>query len=126
VTLQQDLERLGHAIKDAEARLKVFGQTLDGIAKEIEDLEEVVELLTENLVFLKKKNVIALAAEFKKGTNDLNKAKAKIAKVRIDRENILRAAKEVEEYLLKTKTDYAKILKGPNNILAFRRKDAKE
>lgn len=126
MTLQQDLERLGHAIKDAEARLKVFSQTLDGITKELEALAEVEEALNGNLSFLKKKHVIALAAEFKKGTDDLNKTKARMAKVRIDRENILRAAKEVEEYLLKTKTDYANILKGPNNILAFRRKDAKE
>lgn len=123
---QQDLERLGQAIKDAEARLKVFSQTLDTIDKELQDLNQLHTTLDENVNFLKKKHVIALAQEFRKAKDDLARTKIRMAKVRIDRDNVLRAANEIEEYLRKSKEDYASTLKGTNNILAFRRKDAKE
>lgn len=126
MTKQQDLDRLGHAIKDAEARLKVFTQTLDTIDRELRDLGLVETALEENVNFLKTKHIIALATEFKKAKEDLARTNSRMVKVRIDRESVLRAAKEVEEYLRKSKEDYANTLKGPSNILVFRRKNAEE
>lgn len=123
---QQDLDRLGHAIKDAETRARVFKQTLDTVDKELNDLGIVEVALEENVNFLKTKHVIALATEYKKAKEDLTKTKSRIVKIRIDRETILRATKEIEEYMNKAKQEYADVLKGTNNILTFRKKDAKE
>lgn len=106
--------------------MKVFSSTLDTVNKELRDLGNVEYLLEENVNFLKTKHIIALATEFKKAKEDLARTKGRMAKVRIDRESILRASTEVEEYLRKAKEEYAITLKGTNNILTFRRKDAKE
>lgn len=125
-TRQQDLDRLGHAIKDAEARLRVFSQTLDTVDKELHDLGLVHTALEENVNFLKTKHIVALATEYRKAKQDLVRTKDRMVKVRIDRENILRAAKDIEDYLHKSKTEYATVFKGTNNVLAFRRKNAKE
>lgn len=123
---QQDLERLGHAIKDAEARLKVFQQTLETVNKELTELTRVEIALEENLSFLKTKNVIALAAEFKKAKEDLVKTKARMVKIRVDNDRIAAATKECGEFLRKSKEDLANSLKEPTNVLKFRRKNAKE
>jgi len=126
VTRPQDLDKLSHAIKDAEARLKVFTQTLETIQKELDALAQVERAIEENVNFLKKKHIIALAQEFKKAKDDLAKTRIRMVKVRIDRDNIIRASREVEEYLRKSKDDYAASLIGPNNVLTFGRKNAKE
>lgn len=126
MTRPQDLDKLSHAIKDAEARLKVFTQTLETIQKELDALAQVERAIEENVNFLKKKHIIALAQEFKKAKEDLAKTRIRMVKVRIDRDNIIRASREVEEYLRKSKDDYAASLIGPNNVLTFGRKNAKE
>lgn len=126
MTRPQDLDKLSHAIKDAEARLKVFTQTLETIQKELDALAQVERAIEENVNFLKKKHIIALAQEFKKAKDDLAKTRIRMVKVRIDRDNIIRASREVEEYLRKSKDDYAASLIGPNNVLTFGRKNAKE
>lgn len=126
MTRQQDLDRLGHAIKDAEARQKVFVQTLETVNKEFNDLSRVEKALEENLEFLKTKKIIALASEYKKAKEDLIKTKARMVKIRFDSERIGAATRECEEFLRKSKEDYSNTLKGPTNILKFRRKNAQK
>lgn len=126
MTRQQELERLGHAIKDAEARLKVFLQTLETVNKEFSDLSRVEKALEENVVFLKTKKIVALAVEYKKCKEDLTKTKARLIKIRFDSERIGAATRECEKFLRKSKEDYANTLGSPNNILKFKAKNAKE
>lgn len=87
---------------------------------------QVEQAIEENVGFLKRKHVIALAQEYKKAKDDLARTKIRMVKVRIDRDNILRAAKEIEGHLVKAKEDYGNVLKGSDNVLSFRKKDAKK
>lgn len=123
---QQDRERLEQAIKDAEARLRVFRTTLEGISKELRDLRAVEIILTDNIETLKSKTVIILANEYRKAREDLGKTKSRMAIVRIDYDNVFKAAHEVELYLAKAKEEMSNSLRDPNNVLIFRRKNAKE
>lgn len=117
MTKQQELDRLAHAIKDAEARLKVFKQNLDTVEKELAHLANVESQLQENIKFLRKKHIIALALEYRKAKDDLDKTKNRLAMIRIDRENIGRAHKEIEDFLTKHKANYAELLKESNNVI---------
>lgn len=126
MTREQELARLAHAIKDGEGRLKIFSQTLDSIQKELETLTLFDKGVTENIRFLKKKKITVSAMEFKNAKEELTKIKVRMAKIRIDRDNVLKANKDIQELLRKSKEEYAKLLKSENNVLTFRRKDAKE
>lgn len=122
---QQELDRLEATIKDAQSQAKVFVMTLDGIKADLMKFEALQCILEENIDFLKTKHIIALATEYKKAKEDLATVKTKMAKARIDRDKISDALKQTQEYLTKAREAYAITLRGPQNILHFRRKDAK-
>lgn len=122
---QQDQERLEQAIKDAEARLRVFRSHLEGISKELRELRTVEMALEENLHYLKQKTVITMAGPYRKAKEDLVKTRARMALVKIDYDNVFKAAAEVEEYLTRSRTELAKSLKDIDNVIPFRRKDEK-
>lgn len=128
MTKAQDQERLAHAIKDAEARLKVFKTNLDTVEKEIGQLATLETTLEENIKFLRKKSIIALAVEYRKAKDDLNKTKNRLAFIRVDRENINRAVVEIDQFLVITKTAIAKLLKSGDNVIKgnFGRKDGQD
>lgn len=114
---QQELDKLATSIKDAEARLNVFKSNLDAIDKELNHLTTVETQLQENIKFLRKKHIIALALEYKKAKEELHKTRNRLAMIRIDRGNIGRAYKDVEDFLVKTKAQYAKLLKDSDNVV---------
>jgi chromosome segregation ATPase len=128
VNKQQELDKLAHSIKDAEVRLKVFKSNLDTIEKELTQLGMLESKLRDNIKYLRKKHVIALALEYRKSKDELNKTKNRLAMIRIDRENISRASKEVEDFLNKNKESYAGLLKEQNNVIkgTFGRKNGQD
>lgn len=117
----QDTERLVQAVKDAEARLRVFKNTLDTINREIDHLNFQQGIIQENIAVLKMKNVVALAAEYKKSKEELAKTKTKLIKYKLERLNIGKASKDTEEYMRKAKEDLAATQKESNNVLQFGR-----
>jgi small-conductance mechanosensitive channel len=123
---QADRERLEQAIKDAEARLRVFRGSLEGIAQELRDLRTVETLLTDNIECLKTIKITIKMTEYKKAKEDLNKTKARIAMIRMDHDKIQKAGEEIAEYLIRSRTELVDSLREPDNILEFRRKNAKE
>jgi chromosome segregation ATPase len=128
VNKQQELDKLSHAIKDAESRLKVFKGNLETIEKELNHLAAIEKQLEENIEFLRKKHIIALALEYRKAKDELSKTKNRLAMIRIDRENIRRATDDVEGFLNKNKESLAELLKESNNVIqgSFGRKNGQD
>lgn len=117
MTKQQELDRLAHWIKDAQARLTVFMSSSGILDKEIDLLTAREDQIKENLKFLKKKKVIALAMEYRKAKEELDKIKSRLTMVRADRQNIGRATADVEAFLLKNKERYSFLMKEPTNVV---------
>jgi hypothetical protein len=117
VNILMELEKADRLVKDADVKLRTINTALEGVNREIQQLVAVEVQLEENLQFLKKKNIIALAQEYKKGKEDLMKTKNRLSMLRIDHSNISRAQVDCEAYLQKAKQSYAKLLKGDNNVV---------
>jgi chromosome segregation ATPase len=117
VNIQLELEKADRIVKDTEIKLRTIKVALDGIDAEIQQLNTLEAELEENLQFLKKKNIIALAQEYKKAKEDLTKTKNRLAMLRIDAANVGRAFGDCEAYLKKAKEAYAKLLKGSDNVV---------
>lgn len=124
----QDIDRLTRAIRDCEDRLRVFKSNLNTIDSEILQLNTIESQLEENIAFLRKKHIIALAKEYKAVKDDMARTKARLSMLRIDRSNIDRANTDIQSALDKMKTDLAKTLSEPNNVVygIFRRKNGQE
>lgn len=102
--------------------MKVFTSNVEQIDKELEHLNALEFQVEENLKFLRKKHIIALALEYKKAKEELSRTKHKILVAKIDRDNITNANKDTQEILNKHKKAYADSLKQPNNVLIFKGK----
>lgn len=125
---QADIDKLTNAVRDAEAQLKVFKHNLGILDREIAQLNAVEAQLDENIKFLRKKNIVALAKEYKAAKDDMNKTKNRLAMLRIDRSNIDRATSDIDSFVNKTKEELTKLLNAPSNVLygLFRRKNGQE
>lgn len=122
----QELDKIDRAIKDAEIRLRTIKANVDLLDREINILSPLEAVLEENLGFLKQKDVIAIATEFKKAKDDLAKTKNKILQLSNDRDRSKKAYQETERDLAKSKSEFEKLQKfGENNVLQgkFGRKD---
>jgi chromosome segregation ATPase len=117
VNLQLELEKADRIVRDTEIKLRTIKTALDGIEGEIQQLTTLENELEENLKFLKKKNIIALAQEYRKAKEDLTKTKNRLAMLRIDSSNVGRALGDCQAYLQKAKEAYAKLLKGNDNVI---------
>lgn len=123
---QLDLEKLDQSIKEGEARLKNVQNNLEVLDKEIGSLSEVEAKLEENIKCLKKKNIVAMAAEFKKAKEDLAKTKARLSALKNDKDRFEKASEEVHKSMKKVKLDIEKLKNSSdNNVLQgkFRKKD---
>lgn len=112
---QDDLIKGDRQIKDGESQIKKFQNEVNAFNKEIERLTVLEEMLTANLKFLKKKNIVALAAEFKKAAEDLKTTKARIKILTGDRDNSTNGGKRVAKAIEKIKEDQAKLIRSMEN-----------
>ena len=115
---QVELEKLDRAIRDGEIRLHTVNVNIGSLTKEIDTLDQLEIQLEENLKCLKKKNIIAIATEFKKAKEDLAKTRARLISLKNDRANFTKAAEDVQAVMKKAKEDIDKMKKnGDSNVL---------
>lgn len=122
----EDISKADRAIKDLEVRINTIKTSLDVVEREIDVLSTAEVQLEENVNYLKRKHVIALAVEYKKSKVGLTDIRNRLILLKNDRENVRRAYAESEAALHNAKKYYDKLLKGnENNVLRgnFGRKD---
>lgn len=121
---QIELEKLDRTVKDGEIRLRTVKTQMESLTREIDVLKDVQNQLIENIKFLKKKQIIAMAGEYKKAKEDLAKTVIRLITLQNDREHFRKAAVLVEEVMQKALDDIDK-LKNTNNVVqgVFGRKD---
>lgn len=123
---QEELEKLDRTLKDGEIRLRTVKVNIDSLTKEIDTLAELEKQLEQNLKCLKKRNIIAIATEFKKAKEDLVKTRVRAIALKNDREQFKKSSDEVEWVMKKAREELEKLQKlGDNNVLRgkFGRKD---
>lgn len=115
---KEELEYADRAIKDAEQRLRSVKNSLDAVEKEFDTLTNLKKELEANVKFLKKKNIIALAAEFKKAKEDLAKTKSRLSLISKDRDNIRKIFHDMELAIYNAKQAYNERLQEiDNNVI---------
>lgn len=121
-----DLEKLNQVIEDAEKRVKTLQGSIDALGKELSALGNHEYTLEESIKTLRRKQVIAIAQEFKKIKEELKKTRQKMGELSNDREHFIKASKDVHGLIKKTKDDLEKLQKS-SNVLIFkpRRTDGK-
>lgn len=121
-----ELEELDRAIRNGEIRFQTVHVNIVSLTKEIDTLDQLETQLEENLKVLKKKNIIAIASDFKKAKEDLVKTRTRLISLKNDREKFKKAADDVQQVMEKAKEDMEKLKKnGDGNVLrgTFGRKD---
>lgn len=118
----EELAKLDRAIKDAETRIKTVQTNIDALNKELDVLSSLESTLSENVKCLKKKQIVAMAQEFKRVKEELKKTNTRITLLKNDREHFLKSSKDMEEFIHKTKEEIKKIEGDDNNVLNFRNK----
>lgn len=117
---QEELEKLDRTIKDNEIRRLTVQTNMELLQREVGVLSEVEAQLEENIRCLKKKNIVAMANEYRKAKEDLAKTKARLISLSNDIENFRKATDQVDQSTAKAKEDIEKIKKNAdNNILQF-------
>lgn len=123
---QADLEKIDRTLKDGEIRLRTVKTNLDALEKEIQNLSSLESQLAENVKCLKKKNIVAIATEYKKAKEELSKIRQRAIALKNDREHFKKASEEVECSMKKAKEELEKLQRlGDNNVLRgkFGKKD---
>lgn len=115
----EDLDRLSQTIEDAEKRVKTIQDSIDAINRELSTLSTFESTLEENIRCLKRKQIIAIAQEFKKTKEELKKTRIKMSGLRNDKEHFIKASKDVHNLIKKTKEDLEKLQKT-TNVLNFK------
>lgn len=114
----EELEKLDRTLKEGELKLRSIKVNIDSLTKEIDTFADLEAQLDQNVKCLKKKNIIAIAAEYKKAKEELAKTKAKAIGLRNDREQFKKACAEIEWVMKKAQVDLEKLQKtGDNNVL---------
>ena len=122
----EDLEKLDRVVKDADIRLRATKSQIDIIDREMLFLDPVAAALEANVKFLKRRDTIAIAGEFKKTKDELGKARVKLAGLKLERARQVKLFREIEVFLNKYRGELDKLQKsGENNVLTgkFGRKD---
>lgn len=105
-----DLDRLQEKMIEIKHRLVQIRIFIEAIDREINSLIVLEGALEENLAILKKKHIIALAQEYRKAKDDLNKTRNRMAYLRIDKETHQRAFDGNDATLMNLKNTYVKEL----------------
>jgi hypothetical protein len=113
-----ELDQLCKVISDSEIRLKSVLTNIETIDKEIAVLTPRKNELEQNLEFLKQKDTIPIAQEFKKSKLELSKIKARLCLISSDRAKAAQACKDIEVIIEKFKKDHRKlIITSDDNVL---------
>lgn len=126
----EEANRLSCALIEAEIRLRTVKTQIIGIDKEISIINSIEANLVENIQWLIKEKIIAVALEFKKAREDLKTARNRRAFLDIDKNSCLKVQKDLESAYNKVKLEYERALAGrysPHNVIQidFVRKDGK-
>jgi small-conductance mechanosensitive channel len=111
----EELAKFDRAMKDCEVRLRTFEANINTLKKEIDFLISLEKQLSENIAYLKKIKVIALAKEYKDAREDLKKTKTRILQLKSDLTINEKAYKDVESFLEKNRVSYDKLTKQSDN-----------
>lgn len=115
---QVEIENLDRVIKNGEIRINTVKINIDSLSREIDTLGLLEEQLLENLKCLKKRNIIAIATEFRKAKEDLEKTRKRSIELRNDRENFKKASDNVAQEMKKAREEIDKIKKaGESNVV---------
>jgi len=121
VARTEDLDRLDKVIKDAESRIKTIQANIDAIGKELNVLASHEYTLEESVKNLRKRQVIAIAQEFKKIKEELSRTRQRIVMLENDRDHFLKASRDVHNLIEKTREDLQKLQKASkSNVLNFK------
>lgn len=115
VSKKEELDKADKEIKQADIRLKTVKINLDAIEKDLEELLNLETRLQDNIKFLKKKNIVAMANEYKKAKEDLVRTKARLIIVRKERNDVTKAYHNMELLIYNAKTAYISSVKGNEN-----------
>lgn len=108
-----DIDKLQKAIKIAEDRLAVVRAALDGVERDIDLVSTSVIQLKRNIHYLKKKNTVALASEYRKVKEELDDAKDKLEVYRLNREDYRTVYSGIEIEIAKLKAELLAKINDP-------------
>jgi len=108
-----DIDKLQKAIKIAEDRLAVVKAALDGVERDIDLVSTSVIQLKRNIHYLKKKNTVALASEYKKVKEELDDAKNKLSTYRLNREDYRTVYSGIEVDIARLKSELLAKINDP-------------
>lgn len=118
VNKQIELEKLDRVIKDGEIRLRTVNINIMSLSKEIDQLEQAQSLLIDNIHFLKKNKVVAMAGEYKKARDDLARTTIRIITLSNDRETFKKAAERVQTGMEEAREMIEKLKRnGDSNVI---------
>jgi len=113
-----ELALIDRAIKDTEIRLKTIQIHLEALEKEINYFSILEKQLEENFKYLKQDKIIALASEFKKTKEELQRVRSFLAIRRKDLEAHRKAFKAANNHLDLCKKRYEQLIKyETNNVI---------
>ena len=115
MSLATDLDNADRLVKDLEFRLRTTVANLQVMEKEIGTLQALRNQLKANLKYLKKRNVVTLAKEYRNAKDDLSRAEFRISMISNDRDQLKEIVRQLNIELDKAKKEYVKILKGSQN-----------
>jgi chromosome segregation ATPase len=117
----EELAKIDRTIKDSEIRIRTVKSSIDVIDAEIELVSRLQDNLKENVKCLKSKKIVAIAIEFKKAREELERAKKRITALNSDRAHFNKALKETEAVLKQARIDYERMESAAeNNVLHFK------
>lgn len=125
----EDVLKLEREIKDTEIRIRTVRTNIVTQDRDIASLLTLEKTLSDNVGCLKKKQIIAIAQEFKKAKEDLTRTKTRIASLNNNRDDLIRAEKEMVDSLNLLTKELEKVNKSlENNVVQgkFGRKSGQE
>ena len=120
----EELAKIDRAIKDAEIRIRTVHTSLVALNKDISEITTLEYTLKENLACLKKKQVVAIAQEYKKAKEELRKTQLRLTMLTNDREHYEKTLRDAQSFLDLAKRDYIRMSNlMEKNVIKFRKKD---
>lgn len=105
-------------VREAEVSLHTIQYHLRAVDREVETLEALQGQLEDNIDILKKQKIIALAQEYKRSREELNKTRNMLILARNSRNQFLASQKEAEKYLNRCNETYEIIVaRSENNVI---------
>lgn len=114
----EDLAKLDRSVKDTEIRIRTVQTNIAGITKDIHNLTVLEKTLADNIVCLKKQQIVALAQEFKKVRDELHRTRFKITMLINNREDLSKAEDDMKNFLIYSRKELEKLKNSiDNNVI---------